>query len=86
MRKYWKSVKAWFKFSETIAWSRMDVLIGFVLSAIAMMDWSPLLSLDFSTGFNNDQIYGIAALCIGHGLVGEWLRRRNATFHNPEDN
>ena len=74
----WKEIKAWFKFSETIFISRLDVFIGFLIAVVASMDWSPLLALDISTGFDTKQLYYISFICILRGVVGEIMRRRNA--------
>lgn len=75
-----REIKAWFKFSETILLSRIDVLVGFVIAAVAAMDWSPLMTLDFSSGFDKKQLYVIGGFCVLRGVVGEIARRRNAKF------
>ena len=76
----WKEIKAWFKFSETIALSRLDVMVGFVLAVMASMDWSPLLSMDISTGFDVKQLYFLSFMCILRGVIGEWARRRGSNL------
>jgi hypothetical protein len=76
----WKTIKAWFKYSETIALVRLDVLIGFVLAVVATMDWSPLLSMDFSSGFSTNQLYALGFICVLRGVVGEIMRRRGANL------
>ncbi len=74
----WQEIKAWFKFSETILLSRIDVLVGFMIAVVAGMDWSPLLAMDFSSGFDQRQLYFLSFACILRGVIGEIARRRNA--------
>lgn len=77
---FWTDVKAWFKNSETIFLSRLDVVVGFVIAAVGAMDWSPLLSLDISTGFSTTQLLSIGGMIILRGVIGEIARRRNANL------
>ena len=75
-----QEIKAWFKFSETIFLSRCDILVGFLLAAVAAIDWSPLMTMDFSSGFDTKQLYVLGGICIFRGIIGEWARRRNSTL------
>lgn len=70
-------VKPWYKF-ETILMARATVAIGAILAVIGAMDWSPLISLDVSTGFNGRQVMWLGGIAIVKGIADECLRRRNA--------
>lgn len=73
-----KEIKAWFKFSETIFLSKVDVFVGFVLAVVAGMDWSPLMTMDFSSGFDQRQLYFLSFMCVLRGVVGEIAHRRES--------
>ncbi len=75
-----EELKAWFKYSETILIARAEVLTGFVISAVSLMDWSPLLSLGVDTGFTWKQGAVIRGITVVKGLVTELARRRNANL------
>lgn len=72
----WDSVKSWFKYSESIALARLEALSGFLIAAIAGLNWEAVLSWDFSNGFNKEFLFAGLGW-FAKGLIQEWLRRRN---------
>ncbi len=79
LSEFWTDVKAWFKNSETIFWSRLQVAAGFVIAALAAIDWTQLSS--FSLGeLSTRQTVILAGGLIMNGLWQEYLRRRNSTL------
>lgn len=73
----WDNIKAWFKRSETILIARLEILVGFMLAAVQGMDWSALMSLDFTNSVSSKEFLSIGGLVIAKGLISEWARRRN---------
>lgn len=43
------------------------------------MDWSPLLGIDFNTGFSRTQVISLGAISFVKGIFTELVRRRNMT-------
>lgn len=74
----WTKIKQLWSDSGTILWARLESIGGLVTAAIGAMDWSPLLSLDFSTGFNRAQVITLGAIMFVRGILLEITRRRNA--------
>ena len=74
----WESIKNWFSNSETILIARLETVTGFLIAALSAIDWTPLLSMDFSQAFSWNQFTVIGAILILKGLISEWARRRNA--------
>lgn len=75
IKQLWDNTKAWFKYSETIFWARLQTLSGFLIAAFAAVDWTQLTI----TGISKET----ALLAIGlalNGLFTEYLRRRNANL------
>lgn len=73
---WWDNTKAFFKRSEVIFYSRLQVLTGFILAVVQGIDWTSV-----TTNFNNmKQSLYIALGLIANGLITEVLRRRNATL------
>lgn len=70
----WDRVKAFFKRSEVIVWSRAQVLLGFVTGVLGAIDWSQISSWDFTTP---KQTVWLGLGLIVNGVVTEGLRRRN---------
>jgi hypothetical protein len=67
---WFEKVKAWFKHSETIAWARLQMLVGAVLSVLATVD---------PTIFNQyipDR--WLPVYVVASGVLTEYLRRRGA--------
>lgn len=73
----WFKLKGWFLHSETILIARATALVGFVTAAVGAFDWSPLLGLDVSTGFNQRQVVWLGGIMAVQGVAVELGRRRN---------
>lgn len=71
----WDAVKAFFVYSKTVFLARTEALIGFGTIVAGSMDWSPLLSLDFNTGFNKTQVIALGAISFVKGIFTELARR-----------
>lgn len=69
---FWQKFKASFGDSETILWSRLQVVFG-VLGAIAFPIWVGLSSTDLSPVIKNPQ--WITYWLIANGVITEVLRR-----------
>lgn len=77
IRAWWEGVKNWFWRSETIAWARLQVLVGAIWTALSATDLSPLLNPKWMTYW-----------LIFSGVVTELLRRRGSTHETivvPQD-
>lgn len=73
---WWDNTKAFFKRSEVIFYSRLQVLTGFILAVFQGIDWTTVtVNLD-----NAKQSLYIAGGLIVNGLITEVLRRRNSTL------
>jgi hypothetical protein len=73
---WWDNTKAFFKRSEVIFYSRLQVVSGFFLAVFSGIDWTTVtVNLE-----NAKQSLYIAAGLIINGIVTEVLRRRNATL------
>lgn len=73
---WWDNTKAFFKRSEVIFYSRLQVLTGFILAVFQGIDWTTVtVNLD-----NAKQSLYIAGGLIVNGIVTEVLRRRNSTL------
>jgi hypothetical protein len=62
----WTRIKNWFRNSETIFWSRLQVLVGSLWVALSASDLSPLLNPKY-----------MAIWLIFNGFITEYLRRRS---------
>lgn len=72
----WDKTKAFFKRSEVIFYSRLQVIGGFILAVIGQVNWNSLTTWDWTTPKQNVWLgFGL----IVNGLVTELLRRRNMT-------
>lgn len=72
------NIKAWFLHSESIFLNRIEAISGFVVAAVATMDWSPLWSVvGTGTEFNTKQLYWMSGFLVLRGIIGEIARRRN---------
>ncbi len=82
--KIWDETKAWFHRRESIFLARATAFGGFLVAALEGMDWSALLSLDFSNVVQNSQALIVGAGIFLHGVISELARRRNdPTFNKP---
>lgn len=71
---WWDNTKAFFKRSEVIFYSRLQVLTGFILAVFTGIDWTTVtVNLE-----NAKQSFYIAMGLIVNGVITEVLRRRNA--------
>lgn len=68
----------WFKNSGSIVLARLEVLSGFVIGAVNVLDWSPLLSAGLDAGFTWVQGVTLGSMLLVKGIVSEWVRRSNA--------
>lgn len=75
----WEGFWAFFKNSGTILLARLEVLVGFVISAFSFLDFSPLLALDMTTAFNWRQTAFIGVVMMIKGVVSEITRRAGTT-------
>lgn len=78
VRFAWEDVKAFFKYSETILWARIQVLTGFLLTVFGAIDWSPFLGMNvLNTDFSWNQVAWLGIITITNGVITELVRRRN---------
>jgi len=76
LAQWWDNTKAFFKRSEVIFYSRLQVLAGFFLAVFQGIDWTSVtVNLD-----NARHSLYLAAGLIFNGILTEYLRRRNATL------
>lgn len=74
---WWDGVKAFFKRSEVIFYSRLQSLSGFVLAVLGTIDWQQIKDWDFTTP---KQTAWLGIGLIVNGTITELLRRRNAAM------
>ena len=74
---WWDNVKAFFKRSEVIFYSRLQSLSGFVLAVLGAVDWQQITTWDFTTP---KQTAWLGIGLIVNGTITEVLRRRNASI------
>jgi len=73
---WWDNTKAFFKRSEVIFYSRLQVVSGFFLAVFTGIDWTSVtVKLDDA----KNSLY-LAMGLIVNGVITEILRRRNATL------
>lgn len=73
---WWDNTKAFFKRSEVIFYSRLQVVSGFFLAVFTGIDWTTVtMKLD-----DAKQSLYIAGGLIANGIITEALRRRNAVL------
>jgi len=75
IKQLWDNIKAWFKYSETIFWARVQTAAGFLIAVFASVDWTQLAV----SGISKETALLAAGLFI-NGLFTEYLRRRNANL------
>lgn len=66
----WARIKSFFYGSETVAWARLQQLLGVVAVALTYVD-PTLLQPVFG-----DNTWGFALFMLGNGISTEYLRRR----------
>lgn len=80
LETWWDGVKAFFKRSEVIFYSRLQVLTGFFLTVSSSIDWTQV-----TTQFGNaKQALYLGSGLIFNGIVTELLRRRHANLDAPQ--
>ena len=73
---WYDNTKAFFKRSEVIFYSRLQVMTGFVLAVFTGIDWTSVtMKLD-----NAKESLYLAGGLIFNGVLTEYLRRRNAVL------
>lgn len=73
---WWDNTKAFFKRSEVIFYSRLQVISGFFLAVFSGIDWT---TVTMNLQDSKQSLY-VAAGLIFNGIFTEFLRRRNATL------
>lgn len=71
----WRKFLSWFRNSETILLARLFSALGFITAVLGTLDWSPLIGLDVSTGFNHKQIAWLGGIMLMQGIGVEAARR-----------
>lgn len=77
LRTYWDNIKAFFKRSEVIFYSRLQSLAGFILTVAGSIDWGAIAQLDWTTP---KQTVWLGVGLIVNGTITELLRRRNSNL------
>ncbi|HEY6021658.1 MAG TPA: hypothetical protein VIY48_17850 [Candidatus Paceibacterota bacterium] len=72
---WWERTVKFFKDSETIFFARLQMIAAVLLTVLASMDLSPLVS----AGVPSRQQWILYGILFAQGFVTEWLRRRRAT-------
>jgi len=67
----------WFKDSETILLARAQTGIGFLVTATAAMNWSPLVGTNL---LDTKQTIALGTVLMVQGVLTEWARRINDPF------
>lgn len=73
-KTWWENTKKWFKDSTTIAYARLQVLVGFFAAAIGNIDWTTVMTWNWSAPKQNFWI-GVGLMI--NGIITEVLRRRS---------
>lgn len=60
--------------------ARTEALLGFIAMVAGAMDWSPLLGVDISTGFNRAQVFWLGSMSFVKGVFTELARRRRGSL------
>lgn len=75
LKQWWEDIKAFFAYSHTIFVARLTAVIGFIVSVFGIIDWSPLMSLNLSTGFSKAQVIWLGIITFLKGVTDEIARR-----------
>ncbi len=70
----WDNIKAFFRRSAVIFYSRLQALSGFILAVLGSLDWSQISTWDFATP---RQTAWLGVGLVVNGVVTEALRRRS---------
>lgn len=74
----WNSIRVFFRDSETLAFARLQMVLGVIVAAAAAMDWGPIVGLVSSGGFTIRQAIGLGLTLLVQGIVTEIARRLRA--------
>lgn len=74
----WGRIRRFFRDSETLAFARLQMVLGLVVAGASAMDWSPLVALATSGGFSVRQAIGLGLTLLFQGIVTEVARRFRA--------
>lgn len=81
LKDFWESLKAFFKYSETIFLARLTAFSGLVTAVMGSVDWSPVFNgLGMDTGFSWKQTTWLGIGIFFKGIIDELARRRNANI------
>lgn len=81
LKDFWESLKAFFKYSETIFIARITAFSGLVTAVMGSVDWSPIFNgLGMDTGFSWKQTTWLGIGIFFKGIIDELARRRNANI------
>lgn len=70
----WNKIKAWFNYSWSILLARTEMLVGFMLTAIPLLDFPTLVNA-IQAGVSKTQALTIGTIVLVKGLVSELGRR-----------
>ena len=71
-KTYMERIWDWWRNSEVILWSQLQVLLGIVWGVVSTTDLSPLI--------NNPKVF--TGWMIANGVITQWLRQRGTVNVN----
>lgn len=71
----WTDILGFFRYSHAILVARLTMVLGFLISVLGAIDWSPLLSLNIDTGFTKNQVIWLGIITFVKGVLDEIARR-----------
>lgn len=78
IKEFYNKIKDWFHRSETILLARIETLTGAVVGVLSAIDWTPLMSMDFTNAFSWNQYTVLGGVMLVKGIISEWARKRNS--------
>jgi hypothetical protein len=72
----WAKIVKFFHDSEVIFMARLEAISGFVVTALAAINWDQLFSMSSLPSFTWNQAATVGAIMLVQGVVLEWARRR----------
>jgi hypothetical protein len=75
-----KKIKDWSGWSEagSIFIARMEVVSGFLTGVLGGIDWTPVMTLDFTQPIADKTLIILGLSLVFKGVISEMTRRRNA--------
>lgn len=70
-------IKKFFKRSETIFWSYVQIVVGFLTGVLAAIDWTALTSRDWSQAISSKEALFLGLGIMANGIITYVLRSRN---------